>query len=269
MPSSHWDEPLAAKYRSFQYHFPERPLEGRVLILAGGAGGLGAASTMLLAREGARLVVGFRADRAHAESLRAAVAKETGQAITLVEGDIAASEVRRAYFDAAAGLGPLEGGAIFSGSAARVAWESLDEEALRSSWDANFAGPLLLAKDMADALQKSGRSGSIVFLATMQAVAPFPSSLNYAAPKAALVHAARILAKQFRGVRVNVIAPGATVAGMAEASVSGGKYDSYVASGAIPRFGRPEDVARAARFFLEPDGYVTGQVLVVDGGLTL
>jgi NAD(P)-dependent dehydrogenase (short-subunit alcohol dehydrogenase family) len=42
-----------------------------------------------------------------------------------------------------------------------------------------------------------------------------------------------------------------------------------VASGAIPRFGRAEDVARAARFFLEPDNYVTGQVLVVDGGLTL
>jgi len=57
--------------------------------------------------------------------------------------------------------------------------------------------------------------------------------------------------------------------GMAEASVSSGKYDAYVSSGAIPRFGRPEDIARAVRFFLEPDGYVTGQVLLADGGLTL
>jgi NAD(P)-dependent dehydrogenase (short-subunit alcohol dehydrogenase family) len=56
---------------------------------------------------------------------------------------------------------------------------------------------------------------------------------------------------------------------MAEASVSSGKYDSFVEKGAIPRFGHPEDIARAVRFFLEPDGYVTGQVLVVDGGLTL
>jgi len=93
--------------------------------------------------------------------------------------------------------------------------------------------------------------------------------VNYAAPKAALVHAARILAKQFRSVRVNVVAPGATVAGMAEASVSGGKYDNYISSGAIPRFGRPEDIARAVRFFLEPDAYVTGQTLLADGGLTL
>ena len=105
--------------------------------------------------------------------------------------------------------------------------------------------------------------------ASMQAVAAFPSSLNYAAPKAALVHAARILAQQWNHVRVNVVAPGATIAGMAAASVQSGKYDRHIASGAIARFGRPEDVARAVRFFLEPDNYVTGQVLVVDGGLTL
>ena len=68
---------------------------------------------------------------------------------------------------------------------------------------------------------------------------------------------------------MNVVAPGATVAGMAEASVSNGKYDAYVSSGSISRFGRPEDIARAVRFFLEPDGYVTGQMLLADGGLTL
>src|SRR5215472_15228870 len=237
MPSSYWDESLAAKYRSFQYQFPERSLDGRALILAGGTGGLGAATAMLLAHEGAKLVVGFRSNRERAEALRTAIAKEARQAITLVEGDLAAGPVRRAYLDAAASLGPLEGGAIYSGAAARVAWESLDAEALRNSWEANFTGPMLLAKDIADALHGNGRGGSIVLLATMQAVAPFASSLNYAAPKAALLHAARILAKQLRSVRVNVVAPGATVAGMAEASVSSGKYDPYVASGAIPRFG--------------------------------
>jgi NAD(P)-dependent dehydrogenase (short-subunit alcohol dehydrogenase family) len=269
MASSYWDESLAARYRAFQYSFPERPLAGRVVILAGGTGGLGAATTMLLAREGAKLVVGFRTNRTRAEVLRAAVAGQTGQMISLVEGDLVLPEVRRAYLEAAASLGPLEGGAIFPGDPARVSWESLDAVALRSSWDANFVGPMLLAKDLAGAIERTGRGGSLVLLATMQALAPFVASLNYAAPKAALVHAARILAKQFREVRVNVVAPGATVAGMAEASVSSGKYDAYVSSGAIPRFGRPEDIARAVRFFLEPDGYVTGQVLLADGGLTL
>jgi len=269
MASSYWDEAIAARYRAFQYSFAERPLAGRVVIIAGGTGGLGAATTMLLAREGAKVVVGFRSNRARAEALRAAVASQTGEAISLVEGDLVLPEVRRAYLDAAASLGPLEGGAIFPGDPARVGWDDLDAAALRNSWDANFVGPMLLTKDLAAGMEQNGRGGSLVLLATMQAVAPFASSVNYAAPKAALVHAARILAKQFRSVRVNVVAPGATVAGMAEASVSGGKYDNYISSGAIARFGRPEDIARAVRFFLEPDGYVTGQVLLADGGLTL
>jgi NAD(P)-dependent dehydrogenase (short-subunit alcohol dehydrogenase family) len=83
---------------------------------------------------------------------------------------------------------------------------------------------------------------------------------------------ARILAKECRGpvnIRVNVIAPGVTAAGMAEASIASGKYNRYIDEGTIPRFGRAADVARAVRFFLEPDSYVTGQVLTVDGGLTL
>ena len=56
---------------------------------------------------------------------------------------------------------------------------------------------------------------------------------------------------------------------MAEASIASGKYDRYLKEGIIPRFGQAEDVARAVRFFLEPDNYVTGQVLSVDGGITL
>jgi NAD(P)-dependent dehydrogenase (short-subunit alcohol dehydrogenase family) len=269
MASSYGNEALAARYRAFRYSFTERPLQGRVVIVAGGTGGLGAATTMLLAREGAKLVVGFRSNRDRAEALRSAVASQTGEAISLVDGELALPEVRRAYLEQAARLGPLEAGAIFPGDPARVSWDALDGAALRNSWDANFVGPLLLAKDLSDAMEQNGRGGSLVLLATMQALAPFASSLNYAAPKAALVHAAAILAKQFRNVRVNVVAPGATVSGMAEASVSSGKYDTYVSSGAIARFGRPEDIARAVRFFLEPDGYITGQVLLADGGLTL
>jgi 3-oxoacyl-[acyl-carrier protein] reductase len=269
MPSQYWDEERAERGRKFQYDFRERALAGKTVVVAGGSGGLGAALVALLAREGVRLVVGYRANRARAEALAGAMAQQFGEKLALVEGDLAQDEVRKRYRQAVQATGaPLAGVAIFPGDPARAAFELLDAAAMQASFEANYLAPILLAKDLG-AEMEAGSGGSVVLLATMQAVGIFPSSMNYAAPKAALVHAARILAAQWKKVRVNVVAPGATLAGMAEASVSSGKYDSFVASGAIPRFGRAEDVARATRFFLEPDNYVTGQVLVVDGGLTL
>lgn len=268
--SAHWDEALAERYLRFRYEFPQRSLAGKVVIVAGGTGGLGAATVALLAREGAQVVVGYRSNRERAEALGAAIEEQFGRKLTLVAGDLADAGVRQTYLNAAELEGaPIAGAAIFPGDPARVSLESLDEAALEASLAANFVGPVLLARDLGEAMERSNSGGSLVLLGTMQAVAAFPSSLNYAAPKAALVHAARILAQHWSRVRVNIVAPGATVAGMAEASIRSGKYDRHIDSGAIPRFGRPEDVARAVRFFLDPDGYATGQVLVVDGGLTL
>lgn len=269
MASSYWDETRAERYRRFRYDFPEQTLAGRAVIVAGGTGGLGAATVALLAREGAMVVAGYRANRERAEALQRAIEEQFKRKIALVEGDIGRAETRDALLDAAQKSGaPLAGAVIFPGDPARVAIEKLDRDALVASLEANYIGPVLLAKETGEAME-CGEGGCVVLLASMQAVGVFPSSLNYAAPKAALVHAARILAQQWRRVRVNVVAPGATVVGMGVQSVSGGKYDRHIESGAIGRFGRPEDVARAVRFFLEPDNYTTGQVLVVDGGLTL
>ena len=270
MSSQHWDDQRAAAYRGFRYQFPANTLAGKTVVIAGGSGGLGAAAVSLLAREGAQLVVGFHKNRERAEALAAAMQQQFGARPRLVEGDLAAAETRQKYTEAVSALpGPLAGLAVFSGDPARVAFPDLSRETLEASFESNYAGPILLAKELGERMEQTPSGGSIVLLATMQAVAAFPSSLNYAAPKAALVHAARILAQQWNHVRVNVVAPGATIAGMAATSVQSGKYDRFVASGAISRFGHAEDVARAVRFFLEPDNYITGQSLVVDGGLTL
>jgi 3-oxoacyl-[acyl-carrier protein] reductase len=270
MPSAYWNESLAERYRRYRYQFPANTLAGRTIIVAGGTGGLGGAVVARLAHEGARLVVGYRGNLERAEVLDRAMADQFGADIRYVQGDVADAAVRRSYLATVETTGaPLYGAVILPGDPARVAFEELDGEAMEASLRANYTGPILLAKELGAAIEAGGEDGSIVLFATMQALATFPSSLNYAPPKAALVHAARVLAQQWRHVRVNVVAPGATVAGMAEASVQSGKYDPFVAKGAIARFGRPEDVARAVRFFLEPDNYVTGQVLVVDGGLTL
>jgi NAD(P)-dependent dehydrogenase (short-subunit alcohol dehydrogenase family) len=270
MTSSHWDEPRADAYRRFHYEFRENTLAGKTIVVAGGTGGLGAATVWLLARDGAHLVVGYHNNRERAAGLSLAFEKEFGRKLILVEGDLCAADIRRNFIQAAASLGStIAGAAIFPGDPARVAWKDLDREALVASLESNYVGPVLLAKELGEVMESTESGGSLVLLASMQALAAFPSSLNYAAPKAALVHAARILGQQWNRVRVNVVAPGATIAGMAAASVQSGKYDRHVSSGAVPRFGRAEDVARAVRFFLEPDNYITGESLVVDGGLTL
>jgi 3-oxoacyl-[acyl-carrier protein] reductase len=270
MPSPYWDPQREEAYSSFRYDFPVSALSGKTIVVAGGSGGLGAATVALLAAQGAQLIVGYRTNRARAEALRAAIQQQFHSAITLVEGDLAASETLDRYLAAIRDSGsPLIGAAIFPGDPARVAFSDLNRETLAASAESNYAGPILLAKTLGELMQAQAAGGSVVLLSTMQAMGVFPSSLNYAAPKAALIHAARILAQHWTRVRVNVVAPGATAAGMAAASIQSGKYDRYVAGKAIERFGRPEDVARAVRFFLEPDNYVTGQAMLVDGGLTL
>ena len=232
-------------------------LEGRCVVLAGGSGGLGEATAKLLAAEGARLVIGYRSDHSRAMSLQPIA--------DLRSSDIRTPEGRRALLDAAPDLYGL---VVLVGDAARGA----EEETLRRSVEINYLAPALLARESAARMRAAGTRGAIVLLASMQAVYPFENSTAYAAPKVALVHAARVLAKEFGGaadIRVNVVAPGVTTVGMAEASVQSGKYERFVSGGIIPRYGRAEDVARAIRFLLEPDGYITGQVLAVDGGLTL
>jgi len=239
---------------------PDTLLE-RCVVLAGGSGGLGTATAAALSAEGARLVVSFRENAQRAAQLAGIAA--------LVQADLTVAADRRRLLDAAPDLYGL---VVFAGNPARVSGSEPAEDLLRLSHEANYLGPILLAREAAARMTSAATPGAIVLFSTMQAVDLFPGSTAYAGAKAALLHAARILAKELRGaanIRVNVIAPGVMQAGMAEASIAAGKYDRFLNGGMIPRFGRAADIARAVRFFLEPDNYVTGQVLTVDGGLTL
>ena len=264
---------MAGSDISFHFDFNERSLAGRVVLVAGGTGGLGSATAALLARDGATVVAGYRQDRQRAGALKQAVEAGYETTIHLVEGDISEPDVRSRYVDVADALGEgLYGTVCFTGDPARVKFENVADADLHDSMQKNYIAPILLAREAATRMMKRGSEGAIVLLSTMQAVAPFESSINYAGPKTALIGAARIMAKQWGGpggVRVNVVAPGVNRAGMALKSIEAGKYDFYVDQKIIPRFGRPEDIARVVRLLLEPDNYITGQVITVDGGLTL
>lgn len=241
-------------------------MKGKSIILAGGSGGLGACLAESLAERGAIPVIGCRSNRQRAEAVAKTISEKYRVPVPVVSGDVLDTGVREELFAQARQAGPLYGLVPLLGNPARVPIEKATEHDIVESMRVNYIGPVLLARDFAAAAGE--QDAAIVFISTMQAVGVFPGSTVYAAPKAALVHTARILAKQWK-IRVNVVAPGVNNAGMAAESVKSGKYDAFIEKKAVPRFGRPEDVARAILFFLEPDNYVTGQVVTVDGGLTL
>lgn len=244
-------------------------LSGRAVILAGGSGGIGTAVAEYVASRGGVPVIGYLENAVRAQELVARLEASHGVRAPAVAGDVMDAAVRRSLIDAARSSGDLYGLVPLLGQPARVPIEEATEADFLASARVNQIAPTLLARDFAEA--RSGADASIVFVSTMQAVGVFSGSVLYAAPKSALIHTARILAKQWGGpggVRVNVVAPGVTNSGMAEASVRSGKYDRFLESGVVARFGEAEDVARAIGLLLEPDNYITGQLLTVDGGMT-
>lgn len=263
------DERLARRSRQ-EYSLEDR-LDNRSVLVAGGAGGLGAAVCARLMKAGADVVLGFARDAERAAAVKEGLEREYEREVRLLQADVCTDEGREAL------LGSVDdasfyGAAICVGDPARVSPDDLDLTTLENAMRLNYTGPILLARGCAEILAAHQTPGAVVLLSSMQGVAAFPGSLAYSGPKSALVHAGRILAQEYggrRNIRVNVVAPGVTESGMALASIGSGKYDPYVDNGVIPRFGYPEDIGRAVWFFLAPDNYVTGQTLVVDGGLTL
>lgn len=240
--------------------FSTDSLRGREVVLAGGTGGLGSSLAESLLGDGARVIVSYcrRPDRALRWEGRASV----------VRANLAIAGERKILLDSAP---KLYGIVILAGDPSRTADAGV-ESAMERSHTVNYFGPILLARDAVERMRASGTPGAVVLVSTMQANALFSGSSAYAAQKAALQHAGRILAKECRGasnIRVNILSPGVMAAGMALSSIQAGKYERFLNEGVIPRYGHAEDVARAIRFLLEPDNYITGQVLCVDGGITL
>jgi ketoreductase RED2 len=234
-----------------------------VVVVTGSSSGIGRAVAERFAREGARVVVNSSRSVEDGESL----ARSLPEAV-YVQGDVSREEdARRLVATAVERFGRLDVVVNNAGTTRRVPFPDLDgadDELWQRIFGVNLMGPWYVSRAAVDELRKT--KGSIVNVGSVAGVVAAGSSLPYAVSKAALHHLTRTLAQALApDVRVNAVAPG-----LVETPWTAGweANEAIVARTPLGRAGTPDDIADAV-VFLARTPFATGQVLVVDGGLTL
>lgn len=251
-----------------------RRLEDRVAIITGGGGAIGRATARRLAAEGAAVVVGDRL-AASAESVADGIRADGGRSIAMVVDVTDEASVGALVDGALAAYGRIDilhnnAGVLLPGSVTEVA-----VEAWSKTLAVNVTGAFLCSRAVLPAMISAGR-GSIIHTSSVSGVVGEAGIAAYCASKGALVMLARQMAVDYarQGIRVNALCPGwiDTPFNDPANERAGGKealapfIDVFVPMG---RQGTPEEVADAVAFLASDDSrYMTGAVLVVDGGLT-
>jgi gluconate 5-dehydrogenase/2-deoxy-D-gluconate 3-dehydrogenase len=246
-------------------------VHGLSVVVAGGAGGLGAPLARALGRRGARLVIAdIDADRARdlARELEVEGGEACGIALDVMDGASCAAAIGQAVQNWGRCDGLINASGIYR---VAPAVELADAEWQRTI-DINVTGAFRLAR-AAGRVMTTQRHGSIITLASVSSTVANPNYAAYAASKAAVAHLTRVLAVEWAalGVRVNAIGPAVTPTPLA-APILDDERQRAAALARIPmgRFGSPDDLVAATIFLLAPgSSFVTGQVLYVDGGRSI
>lgn len=244
--------------------------EQPVAVVTGGGRGIGRAVCLELARRGFNVVVNYAHSADAAEQTRAECAELGVQALA-VKADVSDHDEAKGLIDATmVKFGRIDvlvnnAGITRDGLLMKMSPEDFDD-VVRT----NMTGAFNCMKHVSRVMLKA-RSGSIVNVSSIVGLTGNAGQVNYAASKAGVVAMTKSAAKELgsRGVRVNAVAPGYIQTDMtkdlpAEAVVA------FADQIALKRLGEPEDVARVVAFLASEDaGYVTGQVICVDGGIVM
>ena len=234
-------------------------LEGKRALVTGGSRGIGRAIALELAAAGAEVVVGYHSGAEEA----AEVAREAGG--EAVRADVSDPEQAAALVEAAGELDLLvnNAGITRDGLIARMS-----DEDWRAVLDTNLSGAFHTCRAAARSMMRR-RSGSIVNVTSVVGLHGNPGQTNYAAAKAGLVGFTKALARELasRGVRVNAVAPGYVESRLTDV-LPEEVQQAILGNTPLGRFGSPRDVAGAVRFLCSDEAaFITGEVLLVDGGL--
>lgn len=239
-------------------------------IVTGGSRGIGRAVAVRLAKDGMNLVINYRGNSAAAEETER-LCRELGAEVLLVQGDVSrAEDCEKLAAQAKEAFGRVDvlvnnAGITRDGLLARMT-----EEDFRAVLDVNLVGPWNMMKAVNRIMMKQ-RYGRIVNLSSVTGLMGNMGQTNYAAAKAGILGMTKSYTREVasRGITVNAVAPGFIDTDMTEAMPEGAK-DKIITGIPMGRTGKPEDVAEAVAFLAsEQAGYITGEVLRVDGGMAM
>ena len=234
-------------------------LEGKLALVTGGSRGIGRAIALELGRAGAEVVVGYRTGREEAE----AVASEIGG--RAVEADVSDAESAKALVEAAGDLDVLVNNAGLTRDGLLV---RMSDEDWRTVIETNLSSVFYTCRAAARPMMRK-RAGSIVNLSSIVGIHGNWGQTNYAASKAGIIGFTKSLARELgsRNVRANVVAPGYVKTQLTDVLPEEATA-AMLTNTPLGRLGDPEDVAGAVRFLCsDAAAFVTGDVLLVDGGL--
>jgi 3-oxoacyl-[acyl-carrier protein] reductase len=234
-------------------------LDGRTALVTGGSRGIGRAIAAELAKAGAQVVIGYRSGADEAQS----VASEIGG--RAVQADVSDPEEAKRLVEEAGEVDILvnNAGITRDGLLARMS-----DDDWHTVLDTNLGGTFNTCRAVSRGMMKR-RSGAIVNVSSIVGVHGNPGQTNYSASKAGIIGFTKALARELgsRGVRANVVAPGYISTRLTN-ELPEELQQAMLANTPLGRFGDPEDVAGAVRFLCsDAAAFVTGEVLLVDGGL--
>jgi NAD(P)-dependent dehydrogenase (short-subunit alcohol dehydrogenase family) len=238
-------------------------LTGRVALVTGSAKRLGRAVALRLAEEGADLIVHHRSSRAEAEQVVAAIASLGRRALALPADLSVVSEIRKLFEQTANQFGRLDILVNCAANFLHSEFEATTEHLWDSALDTNLKAPFFCSQAAAPLLKKT--RGVIINFADIGGFLGWPGYIPHSVSKAGVIMLTRVLAKTLAPeIRVNAIAPGTI-------TMPGDPPEweaDYIKLAPLKRTGTPSDITSALLFLVQSQ-FITGQVLVVDGGRTL
>jgi pteridine reductase len=242
------------------------PLQGKVILVTGGAKRVGAAICRRLHAGGADVMVHYRSSASEARALEAELIARRPESAALAQGDLLKASVLSGLIkDTVKAFGRLDALVNNASSFYPTAVGEITEKAWDDLMGTNLKAPLFLAQAAARELRKT--HGCIVNIIDIHAEVPMKNHLVYNAAKGGLLTLTRSLARELGPeVRVNGIAPGTILWPENDTWQDEVARQRIINQTALKRVGEPDDIAKAVEFLIAQAPYVTGQVIAVDGG---